>query len=155
VNYVEQLQEYLTVFCLDLLIVNTSQTKTLTVADFQLTVPWKDDALRALSDPAELGESNANYRFPCSELAYGRAYVLNHRRLVDGVIEPGKAIAGSLLFQGTAQIAANFYGPQPVPVTVVVTDVKGRKHKSQSTFVMPVKSFQGVPEPPPPGIRVG
>lgn len=153
-NFVEQLQEYLTVFCIDILIVNTSQTKTLTIADYRLAIPWKDDDLRPLPDPEEIGEPGAQYRFPCSELSFRRTDVLNHRRFVDGVIEPGKAIAGLLLFQGTAQIASNFYGPRPVPVTVIVVDVKGRKHKSESTCVMPVKSFQGVPEPPPPGIRI-
>lgn len=153
-NSVEQVHQYCTIYCIDLLIVNTSLTRTITVADYRLEVEWKDESLRLMADPSELGPKDAVYRVPFSQLELPRDEVLNHRRLTEGIIAPGQLLAGTLIFQGTAEVPSHLYCPVRIGVTVVVVDAKGKEHRSKNTFVMPTKSFPGVVEPLPPGIRV-
>jgi hypothetical protein len=147
-NYVERINNAVTLFALDLIITNASKSHAITIASFRLDLPWQDQYLHALPDT----ENNGAYRLNSSEIEYAREEVLNHRVLQDGVIAPGAALAGTLLFQGFEAIPYDLYRGEPFPVTVVIRDAKGREHRSSNTYVVPRKNFPGVEEPRRPTI---
>jgi len=48
INFVERLNEYVTAFCLNLVITNISPDRTITIAEYRLEIPWRDGDLRTL-----------------------------------------------------------------------------------------------------------
>jgi len=62
-NSVQRLSEFQTAFTLDLVVSNNSMGRTVTIAEFWLEIPWRDDMLRPLDDPAEMGGSKLLYSF--------------------------------------------------------------------------------------------
>jgi hypothetical protein len=84
-----QLEQYATAFLMDLVISNDSPSRTVTIQNIWLEIPWRDDFLHPLADPADLGTESV-YRFSGSNLEYPRDMVINHRRLGHGKLAPGE-----------------------------------------------------------------
>lgn len=154
VNMVMMVQQYLTVFMLDLVITNESPTRTVTIKDYWLEVPWRDESLRPLMDPMEIDGGNL-YRFPQTMIEYPRDMVMNHRRLARGKLAPGEAISGLFMVQGTAPIPFDFYKGEFIPVTVVVADTAGKQYRSEHTTVWPSPADRDVDRPLPPNPMYG
>jgi len=154
VNMVMMVQQHLTVFMLDLVVTNESTKRTVTIKDYWLEVPWKDDNLRPLADPMEI-DGGKVYRFPQTMIEYPRDMVINHRRLAQGKLAPGEAISGLFMVQGTAPIPFGFYMGEFIPVTVVIADTTGREYRSEHTAVWPSPADRDVDRPLPPNPLYG
>jgi hypothetical protein len=148
-NSVFQLEQYVTAFLMDLVISNDSPSRTVTIQNIWLEIPWRDDFLHPLADPADLGRQSV-YRFSGSNLEYPHDMVINHRRLGHGKLAPGETIAGMFLVQGTAPVPFDLYGPEWIRVTVCVLDASGKIHRSTKTAVWPGPSDPGTQAALPP-----
>lgn len=148
-NSVFQLHEYVTAFLMDLVISNDSPSRTITIHDMWIEIPWRDEFLNPLADPAELGAEKV-YRFSMSSLEYPRDMVINHRKLGHGKLAPGDTLSGMFLLQGTAPVPFDLYGGRWIPVTVCVLDASGKIHRSKNTVVWPTPNHLGIQPSPPP-----
>lgn len=149
VNTVIQFDKYVTGFLLDIVVANKSPNRTITAKDYWLEIPWKDENLHPLLDPAEI-DGGQIYRFAGTHLEYPRDMVINHRRLSQGKIGPGEAISGLFMVQGTAPVPFGFGKNEFIPVAVAVRDTNGKIHRSKATFVWPTPPYPGVERSLPP-----
>jgi hypothetical protein len=149
VNTVIRFDEFTTAFLLDLIVANESPNRTITVQDYWLEIPWRDETLQPLLDPAEI-DGGQIYRFGASHLEYPREMVINHRRLSQGKIGPGEAISGLFMVQGNAPVPFGFGKNEFIPVTVAIRDTNGKVHRSKDTFVWPTPPYPGIERSLPP-----
>jgi len=148
-NSVFALEQYVTAFLMNLVISNDSVSRTVTIQDMWLEIPWKDDFLHVLPDPTELGKENV-YRFTMSALEYPYDMVINHRKLGHGKLAPGDTISGMFLLQGTAPVPFDLYGGRWIRVTVCVLDTSGKTHRSKETGIWPSPNYPGIAPAAPP-----
>jgi hypothetical protein len=154
VNMVMMVQQYITVFMLDLVVTNESAKRTVTIKHYWLEVPWKDDSLRPLMDPMEI-DGGKVYRFPQTMIEYPREMIINHRRLAQGKLAPGDSISGLFMVQGTAPIPFDLYKGEFIPVTVVIADTTGKEYRSEHIAVFPSPADRDVDRPLPPNPMYG
>src|SRR5258708_2035565 len=73
----------LTAVAFTVTITNNSPSSIIVIRDFKVSLPWDDEALYVLRDPAEV-QKGGRYKVEYTLIDHARDEVLNHRRHVMG-----------------------------------------------------------------------
>lgn len=88
---------------------------------FHLQLPWKDDKLWLLSDPAEYEPPQARYKFLTTNVpSFPRHEVLNHLRPYQ--LSRGHPLEGTLLWSGEVPIPETYVKGNAIEAFVVILD---------------------------------
>ena len=137
-------------------ITNDSPRRPVTIATFGLSLPWKDDDLDLLPDPAEAVGRGSEYVLPGSGLwGYSRDWILNHRVNDQGRLDVGANLCGGLLFRGVQPIPDDFYQGQQAGVVVTVYLQDGSRFSAMCELRID-KGFEArIVQPPGADLSVG
>ncbi len=125
----------LTTFSIEVAITNDSPRANIVIAYYDLELPWKDDDLNPLFDPADLDPPSGFYQIHPESIHVPRDKVLNHRRYQNGKLGPGEAFRGSFLAKGGSPIPEDLRRKEPVEVRFMVQDTKGRQYRSGAMYL--------------------
>jgi hypothetical protein len=121
------------VYIVRISILNESPSRSITVHDYELMPPWKDDDLILLPDPNELSTPRSEYVISDSgHLRFPRDLVLNHRVDGQGRLEAGESFEGGLLFRGSESIPLDL--GEEVQVKIRVTLQHGQSFTTMCTL---------------------
>lgn len=123
-------------------ITNDSPRRPVTIAGYWLQLPWRDDYLDPMEDPAELVKGGDKYVLPGSGLwSYPREMILNHRTRSQGRLDVGENLCGGLLFRGIEPIPEDFSQGQEAEVRVTVV-LEGGQRFSAECYLRIDKGFE-------------
>jgi hypothetical protein len=117
-NVAQACGPYKVIYLVRVSITNESPRRPVTIASYGLSLPWKDDDLEPLPDPAEL-ERGSEYVLD-GLWAYERKMILNHRVNNQGRLDVAENLEGGLVFKGHEPIPDDVIHGHRVDVKVTV-----------------------------------
>jgi len=132
-NWVRTTDDGATTYMMDVKIINDS-LRPVRIRGYDLELLWKDLDFHWLYDPGEGSAKDMKYKIPRTFLEFSRNEIINHRKMAEGLMQPGDIVEGLLLGRGLTPIPALFPHGSEIVMSLLVYDQRGKAHKAPFTF---------------------